>query len=412
MFSSILRCRARKIDVRLIRQTTHKMSQGAIRMNNEKIILCRIGKQENGMTLGQYLKQEMHFTKNQISSMKFRNEGLMVNGERARVNRLLKMGDEVKILLENEEAGSAHLEISEDPLEILYEDKDVLAVWKESGVVVHPSHGHFRDTLSNRVYGYFKRKGQQVQVRSIGRLDKDTCGIVVFAKNQIASSRLWKQKEKGLFWKEYLAFCEGGIEEKETLQENQQKSITAMENQQKGERAEESWQKSSGAEENRQKGDGTKERQQKGDGTKERQQKGDGTKERQQKPIAAAEDREKWLEMWQTISAPIAPIPGEKMKMCVAEGGKRSVTHYKIWKKGDHKTLLRVRIETGRTHQIRVHMAYIGHPVVGDPIYGSSSSHGLCLCAWKTEFFQPFTGERINLDGEKLLREKKWSAIL
>ena len=350
----------------------NKMSQGAIRMNNEKIILCRIGKQENGMTLGQYLKQEMHFTKNQISSMKFRNEGLMVNGEHARVNQLLKMGDEVKILLENEEAGSAHLEISEDPLEILYEDKDVLAVWKESGVVVHPSHGHFRDTLSNRVYGYFKRKGQQVQVRSIGRLDKDTCGIVVFAKNQIASSRLWEQKEKGLFWKEYLALCEGEIEEKETLQENQQKAIASMENRPKSR----------------------------------------GVEERQQKPIAAEGDREKWWEMWQTISAPIAPVPGEKMKMCVAESGKHAVTHYKIWKKGDHKALLRVRIETGRTHQIRVHMAYTGHPIVGDPIYGSSASHGLCLCAWKTEFFQPFTGERINLDGEKLLREKKWSAIL
>lgn len=304
------------------------------------------------MTLGQYLKQEMHFTKNQISSMKFRNEGLMVNGERARVNRLVKMGDEVKIRLENEEAGSAHLEISEDPLEILYEDKDVLAVWKESGLVVHPSHGHFSDTLSNRVYGYFKRRSQQVQVRSIGRLDKDTCGIVVFAKNQIASSRLWEQKEKGLFWKEYLALCEGEIEEKETLQENRQKAVSA-----------------------------------------------EG-------------DREKWWEMWQTISAPIAPVPGEKMKMCVAEGGKRAVTHYKIWKKGDHKTLLQVRIETGRTHQIRVHMAYTGHPVVGDPIYGSSPSHGLCLCAWKTEFFQPFTGERIDLDVEKLLREKKWNAVL
>ena len=394
------------------------------------------------MTLGQYLKQEMHFTKNQISSMKFRNEGLMVNGERARVNRLLKMGDEVKILLENEEAGSSHLEISEDPLEILYEDKDVLAVWKESGVVIHPSHGHFRDTLSNRVYGYFKRKGQQVQVRSIGRLDKDTCGIVVFAKNQIASSRLWDQKEKGLFWKEYLALCEGEIEEKEPLQENQQKAIAAMENRpkdggteenrSKSKGAEEYRSKSRGAEENRsksrgaeerqqkgdeikerrQKGDGTKERQQKGDEIKEHRQKGDGTKERQQTPVAAKGDREKWREMWQTISAPIAPVPDEKMKMCVAEGGKRAVTHYKIWKKGDHKTLLRVRIETGRTHQIRVHMAYTGHPIVGDPIYGSSASHGLCLCAWKTEFFQPFTGERINLDGEKLLREKTWSVIL
>ena len=194
--------------------------------------------------------------------------------------------------------------------------------------------------------------------------------------------------------------------------ENRPKDGGTEENRSKSKGAEEYRSKSRGAEENRSKSRGAEERQQKGDEIKERRQKGDGTKERQQTPVAAKGDREKWREMWQTISAPIAPVPDEKMKMCVAEGGKRAVTHYKIWKKGDHKTLLRVRIETGRTHQIRVHMAYTGHPIVGDPIYGSSASHGLCLCAWKTEFFQPFTGERINLDGEKLLREKTWSVIL
>ena len=170
-------------------------------------------------------------------------------------------------------------------------------------------------------------------MRSIGRLDKDTSGIVVFAKNQIAAARLWKQKEEGTFWKEYLAVCEGRMFPG------------------------------------------------KPDGTE------DG----------------KWS-TWHTVDTPIRAAAGEKMKMCAAEDGQRAVTHYQVLCTGKKRTFLRVRIETGRTHQIRVHMASIGHPVAGDVIYGradaaqeGSAAENLCLYAWKTRFCQPFTGEAIEI---------------
>jgi 23S rRNA pseudouridine1911/1915/1917 synthase len=256
----------------------------------------------------------MQFTKAQIRSMKFRENGLRLNGERVRVTQLLRTGDTLEIGLEEPDTDSGHLEPEQEPIRILYEDEDLLAVWKESGLVLHPAHGHYQDTLSNRVHAYFQQKGERVRIRSIGRLDRDTSGIVVFAKNQIAAARLWKQKEAGVFWKEYQVVCEGVFAEAEG-----------------------------------------------------------------------------------TIDTPIARLAGEKMKMCVSPAGSPSVTHYRVIRREQDRTHLLVRIETGRTHQIRVHMASIGHPVVGDVLYGTEDVQGLQLCAWKTELLQPFSGKRIVL---------------
>ncbi|HIR75327.1 MAG TPA: RluA family pseudouridine synthase [Candidatus Choladousia intestinipullorum] len=300
---------------------------------NAKTLACAIETGEEGMQLGTYLRQRMGFTRAQIRSVKFRQNGLRVNGERARVTRVLKTGDLLEVLLEDPAAGASALREDYGRLDVLYEDEDVLAVWKEAGLVIHPSHGHYSDSLSNRVHTYFAGRKETVRVRSIGRLDKDTSGIVVFAKNQIAAARLWKQKEEGTFWKEYLAVCEGRMFPG------------------------------------------------KPDGTE------DG----------------KWS-TWHTVDTPIRAAAGEKMKMCAAEDGQRAVTHYQVLCTGKKRTFLRVRIETGRTHQIRVHMASIGYPVAGDVIYGradaaqeGSAAENLCLYAWKTRFCQPFTGEAIEI---------------
>lgn len=278
-----------------------------------------------GISLEQYLRKEMLFTKAQIRSMKFRENGLMINGERVRINYILKENDLLCIQLEEAERSSDQLEETEGELEILYEDDDLIVIWKEAGIVVHPSHGHYKDTLSNRIYAYYKKQQKNVMVRSIGRLDRDTSGILVFAKNQVAAARLWKQKEEGIFWKEYLAVCKGKIE-------------------------------------------------------------------------LPVEDN------WYTIRANIDAMPGELMKMCVSPTGKEAVTHIQIagYDTEADTTLVRVRIDTGRTHQIRVHMAHIGHPLVGDPLYSGSqkmdqdlSGNRMFLCAWKAEFLQPFTNEVI-----------------
>lgn len=348
--------------------------------NEIKKLHKTIEENDAGLSLEQYLRQNLKFTRAQIRSMKFRPEGLLVNGQKVRVTYVLQLGDELTIQLEEEKEASVQLVPAEGPLEILYEDPDLIAVWKESGMVVHPSHGHYQDTLSNRLHGYFQRKGEQVTIRSIGRLDRDTSGILVFAKNQVAAARLWKQKEEGTFWKEYLAVCDGDMSDLEN-------------------------------------------------------------------------DR------WYTIDSPIGKMEGELMKMCVTESGLQAVTHFQVIKMKEvplcqrgaevsdavlvapkdseesdavsaarkHSeeseavladqgrieylngqkimcSRIRVRIDTGRTHQIRVHMASIGHPLIGDILYNpnymeynSKSRPALQLCAWKAELLQPFSGELLQI---------------
>lgn len=273
--------------------------------NRGKKLSQRIEADADGMRLEQYLRQRMNFTRAEIRAMKFRENGLLLNGERVRVSRILGTGDVLEVQLEDEAACSEQLEATAEPIKILYEDEDLLAVWKEAGLVVHPAHGHYKDTLSNRVHAYFQGKGEQVRIRSIGRLDKDTSGIVVFAKNQISAARLWKQKEEGVFRKEYLAVCEG--------------EFSAMEGE---------------------------------------------------------------------VCAPIAPMPGEKMKMCVSPEGAFALTHYRVLRKENGRSLLAVQIETGRTHQIRVHMASVGHVVVGDVLYGTARVQGMRDVPYGTESAQ------------------------
>lgn len=289
----------------------------------EKTLTITIPAQAAGLRLELFLRRELQFTRAQIKSIKFRKNGLRLNGERVRVTELLCGGENLEILLEEQTQCQSQLEILEQPIEVLYEDADFIAVWKEAGMPLHPAHGHYSDTLTNAVHGYFRKKGQSVTVRSIGRLDKDTSGIVIFAKNQVAAARLWRQKEQGIFQKEYLAVCEGKIE-----------GIPAK---------------------------------------------------------------------WQKISTPIANVPGEKNKMCVSSDGKPALTYYCVMGEAIKNdmicTIIRVQIETGRTHQIRVHMASIGYPLAGDPIYGTgrTGTTGANLCAWKAWLDQPFSGERIEV---------------
>lgn len=288
----------------------------------EKFLFRVITENESGMTVGKYLKNELKLTEAQIRSLKFRERGICVNDVRARVTEVLRSGDKLRLMKADADEESSCVEAVKFPLSILYEDEDLICVWKPWGMVVHPSPGHYRDSLSNYLAAYFSEKQERVRIRSIGRLDGDTSGIVVFAKNKVAAQRLWKQREQGIFSKEYLALCEGGFGEKEF----------------------------------------------------EREQKID------------------------------APMDWEKesfRKMQVCPDGKWAVTYYQAVKEyaSGGMTLVRLRLESGRTHQIRVHMAHLGHPLVGDPIYGNGISHmtHAHLCAWKVRFCQPFTQKEIVL---------------
>lgn len=391
--------------------------------------------EDEGTPVEWYLRQRLAFTRAQIRSMKFRPEGITVNGERARVTRRLAEGDVLELLLEDEGSilrrggkeieaagqsgvldggekkpgapgqssvradGSSDMDADEsagestagnvngsgrentalctaeisrgrvvasgESIEVLFEDEDVIAVWKPAGMVVHPGHGHYSDSLANRLQGYLMRKEEEenpaarkeaetpfFSIRSIGRLDRDTSGIVVFGKNAVAAQRLWEQRKKGIFRKEYLALCRGIFPE-----------------------------------------------------------------EAQRTP--------------QTINAPIGKKEGELNKMCVSERGKPAVTYYQVAKQWEDSALIRVTLETGRTHQIRVHMAHVGHPLAGDLLYDTQletpcirqeidsvskkedgekpASSSMLLCAWHTEFHQPFTGTPIQLSH---FPSEKWKNIL
>lgn len=283
------------------------------------------------------LRRQAGFTKRQISQAKFRTEGIRKNGKQCRVTEIVCPGDILTVCLEETHIGSKQLEWEETDFsqpDILYEDPDILVVNKPAGMVTHPAGVHYRDTLSNQIAGYYGKKGENFCVRSVGRLDRETSGIVVFAKNRTAAARMQVQKEKGSFQKTYLAVVQGSMKE----------------------------------------------------------------------------DRQG---EWHTIAAPVGPDPADLRKMNVFQDGisdsgrpwKKAVTHYQVLKSTFGISLVQLYLETGRMHQIRIHMAYIGHSLIGDGLYNEKKEDSVfphfsraALHAWKTEFQQPFTGEKVSVE--------------
>lgn len=266
------------------------------------------------LDVGSFLRKEAKLTSNQISRLKFRENGICVNENPARVNQKLKEGDRIRICLERDTEGSVHLEAMTGNVSICYEDEDLCIVNKESGVAVHPSHGHYNDTLANYLVAYYRERGQEIIVRPIGRLDKDTSGLVLFAKNQVAAARL-TEANKTAVRKEYLALVKGCPNWKEKC-----------------------------------------------------------------------------------INTPIKAAEGYLNRMVTGAGGKCAVTHCEVKKLYDGYSLVRLYLETGRTHQIRVHMASVGYPLLGDEIYGEAGEPGrAALHCWRMILKQPFTGEEIEV---------------
>lgn len=319
-----------------------------------------------------FLRTQAGLTKKQISQAKFRPSGVQKNGQQCRVTETAYPGDQITVCLETDDVDSLHLEsssftISSDShsfplstdsgsysdstasefagsdanshiyhspsttsqllpeLEILYEDQDILAVNKPAGLVTHPSGSHYSDSLSNQVAAYFRSKDEPTKVRSIGRLDKETSGILLFARNQTAAARLQKQRENGISEKTYLAAVSGSM-----LEDT------------------------------------------------------DGT--------------------FHAITTPLTPDPDNRLKMVISPGSslpgsKPAVTLYSVLKStapGSRisASLVMLRLKTGRTHQIRVHMASLGHPLLGDSMYHLSDTTNLfsraALHAWKLKFHPPF----------------------
>ena len=378
--------------------------------------------------VGEILRRQAGLTKKQISQIKFRPGGIQKNGIQCRVTENAVCGDVIRICLETRGTDSAQLktpkflqiqaeetkkrndtsdgyadfgvecrgknesisdlrsdskkECSEGKnavsnfkcgfpdLEILYEDQDVLAVNKPAGMVTHPSGIHYQDSLSNQIAEYFRSKGEETRIRSIGRLDKETSGILLFARNQISAARLQKQREEGKLQKTYLAVVEGTFEEEISQSSSQEMSII-MEN--------------------------------------------DKTLEQNAltEKIIEIESGDLTEEKWKKISIPLVPDPENPLKMVLSpegtlSGSKNAVTYYQVLESYGNASLIQLHLETGRTHQIRVHMAGTGHPLLGDTLYNESQTGKAyvpgnpftraALHAWKLKFYHPFTGNKILLE--------------
>jgi len=250
-----------------------------------------------------------------------KNKNVLVNGKNSKPSYKVELGDVVQ--LEIPKAEDSQLKAQDIPVPVIYEDDDIIVVNKPKGMVVHPANGNPDGTLVNAILAMCKQSlsgiGGQIRPGIVHRLDKDTSGLLIVAKNDLAHINMSKQIQDRLVTKKYIALVRGLVREDEA-----------------------------------------------------------------------------------TIDMPIARSKNDRKKMAVDKNGKKAVTHFKVIKRYNKYTLLDIKIDTGRTHQIRVHMAQIGHPVVGDSVYSNGKNEfgiqGQMLHAKSLDFVHPITGEKLHLE--------------
>lgn len=265
----------------------------------------------------QILKEEFLISDRLMVKLK-NSKQIYLNNEPTFVNQKLKIGDKILADLDFEET-SDNIVPTKIDLDILYEDDGILIVNKPPFMPVHPSMDHFEDSLSNVIKYYFNSIGLKRKIRPVNRLDKNTSGIVIFAKNEYIQECLIKQMKSDSFKKEYLALVDGII------------------------------------------------------------------------------DKE-----MQVIDAPIARKEDSIIKRCVSENGDRAITEIELLKTFDNYSLIKCDLKTGRTHQIRVHLSYIGYPILGDDLYGKKSEFisRQALHAYTVSFIHPLTKKTFKIDAE------------
>lgn len=272
-----------------------------------RIIEFKITQKDNGRDIRTFLRN-FGVSASLLKKLKNSDRGITKNGEFARTIDKLHTGDSLKIIIESR--GTMPSALNSKNVKALYEDDDILVLLKPAFMPVHESRNHRGDTLANAAACYMQ---SDTAFRAVYRLDRDTGGLVLVAKNELAACKL-----AGKIKKDYYAVCEGILNE------------------------------------------------------------------------------------GGTIDLPIRRIGNSIIKRGVFDDGERAVTHWQALRHKNGRTLLKINLETGRTHQIRVHFSHIGHPLCGDTLYGKASAdinHQALQC--KTIYFtHPVTGKSITVDSE------------
>ena len=272
------------------------------------------------------LRRELALSSGLVKRLKYRG-AFTVNGEVAHTDHPVKIGDTVRVRLDED---TPDYPAEEGELHILYEDEALIAVDKPAGMLVHPSFSRNTGTLANRLLGYYQKTGQPCAVHPVSRLDRDTFGIVLLAKNAHIHAKLCAMSKSGAINKTYRALVFGCPTESEGL-----------------------------------------------------------------------------------IDAPIARVSETSLLRCIREDGKPARSRYRVIDSSDTASLLELRPLTGRTHQLRLHCAYLGCPILGDPQYGTEASRAFSqahelpyqqLCAAALRFCHPLSEKNVEIRSDFALR--------
>lgn len=276
----------------------------------------KITEEDAGKTVGTFLL-EHEYTPTCIKFLKKAAGLITVNGVWEFVNKPLKENDILKTVFLDEES-SENVPSVEMHLDIVYEDEDILVLNKMANLPIHPTKGYEYTNLANGVVYYYEKQGIPFVFRSVNRIDKDTTGLVIIAKNMLSGSILGESMRNRGIHRTYLAVTEGELPEKGT------------------------------------------------------------------------------------IDLPIGRRDGSAVERCIDENGAKAVTHYERLKYKNGHSLAKVSLETGRTHQIRLHMRAIGHPLPADVLYNPNFQviRRHALHSWKLEFEHPITKEKMYFEQE------------
>lgn len=283
------------------------------RQEEDKIVY-EAEQDDDGKTLREVLKGKLNFSSRLLSRLK-QSKTVFINEQHSKYHEVVKKGNQIKIIMKEE---PSHFVPQDINLEIIYEDVDLLLINKQPGIVTHPTKSHPDNTIANAIAWYLKNKGISCKIRFVNRLDMDTSGLLIIAKNPYSHHILSKQMQQDKVKKRYIAFVWGVVEND------------------------------------------------------------DGK-----------------------IDAPIYMPSRDSIKRTVNRKGRHSLTEFKVMKRYKNATMLGITLVTGRTHQIRVHMSHLGHPLIGDSLYGTDDVHLInrqALHASYLSFLQPRYGNTVQAE--------------